>query len=271
MFFAKSLGLTVYSPNFYKEAVSKGIRKALKIYFLFTLLVSVISSFYFIFSFGQDLIRLPQNIKNFPEIIIDKQGLFIDSEDMPIVFVKQDKYFALDTTANLDEIPSDYREGVLLTKEYMLIRSRDEIEDISISYEDLLRELEIERIKINQELFVSLIQKFGILILIASPIFIFVFNFFIRLIPILGITLIGTFIFTVMKKEHSFRQSLIISLYASIPVFYLTFFLRIFADYLFIYSGFRISTLCCFMPLFIGFLKWMLFWSIGAYGVKSFS
>jgi hypothetical protein len=78
MHFFRSLIYTVFSPKFYADAVKKGGKKAWGVFFLFTILTTIISFAYFTFSFGLDLLNVPNEIQDFPEIVIENGELNIE-------------------------------------------------------------------------------------------------------------------------------------------------------------------------------------------------
>lgn len=267
MHFLKSLVFTVFSPKFYKEAVEKGWKSAWGVYFLFTFLVSLATFAIFAISFGIDLFNLPGQFEDFPDVRFADGELYVDAE-MPLEYMDNGQYLGVDTTGEITEIPAGYNSGVLLTRDTMIVRSEDNYGDQVLSYNEIMTEMEIDSFELNSEKISSFIQSFGVIIIILSPVVIFLWKFLSTLVVILFIAILGFIIMSIMGQENSFSKSFLIAMYAMIPVFYVNLLIKIFnkvTDSLF---SMTIGSLCCLIPIVLVFIKWGIFWGIGAYGVK---
>jgi len=267
MHFLKSLVFTVFSPKFYKEAVDKGWKSAWGVYFLFTVLVSIATFLIFSLSFGLNILNLPEEFEDFPDISVENGELYIDAE-MPIEYTEDGQYLGIDTTGEISEIPVGYNSGVLLTRDVMIFRSEDSYGDQVLTYDEMLTELEMDSFELNSEIVTSFFQTFGIIIIVLAPVVIFLWKFISTLFVILFIAILGFIVLSVMNQRDAFSKSFLIAMYASIPVFYINVLLRLFNKVTDSFFGITLGSLCCLIPLLFALIKWGIFWGIGASGIK---
>lgn len=268
MFFLKSLIYPVFSPSFYVEAVKKGIKKAFVVYTLFTILISIFGAIYFGATFGYKLLKLPDTLGDMPEISLDASGLSINPEK-PYIFSEEATYFAIDTTGSITEIPAEYSEGFLLLEDRVLIRSKDTPQDQSLTYDQLLQGFGKDSFYIDSDVISGWVQSFGVVIIVASPIFMFIGNFISRLFTILMIAILGLIALSAMDQKDAFRKSFLLAMYASIPVFYLDVLLGLIGKGSeAIGINFSVGSICCLIPIMFSLVKWGFFWGLGAYGLK---
>ncbi len=270
MFFLKSLIYPIFSPKFYKEAVKKGMKTAWGVFALFTLLISIIYGLVFAAKAVPALINLPTTLQSMPEFTIENNQLTVNGTQ-PIIFNENGQYFAIDTTGQITDIPQGYNEGVLLTRNFILVRSSDAYGDQQVSYNEVLESFGRSSISINRENVTSFARTFGTIFVIVAPVFIFINNFIGRLISIFLIALLGLIVLNLMGiKENAFNKSFIIAVYASIPVLYLNTLLKGASWVInqFVHDGIKIGTICCFLPILFSLIKWGFFWGLGAYGIK---
>ena len=268
MFFLKSLIFTVFSPSFYVEAVKKGVKKGIGVYLLFTLLVTLVSSLVFAFSFGRDLLNLPETLSDIPQITIENGTLSVDPSQ-PYEFTDEGSYFAIDPTGEITEIPQGYNAGVLLVEDGIIIRSEDAYGDQTLTYDQVLNEFGIEMFYLDHEKIATWVQSFGTLIIIVSPVFIFIGQALSRIIAILFIAALGFVALCALEQEDCFRKSFLIALYASIPVTYINVMQGLIGKGASaIGISFSLGSICCLIPLLFSLLKWGIFWGLGAYGLN---
>ena len=268
MFFLKSLILTIFSPSFYAEAVNKGLKKGFLVYFLFTLLMTIVSFGIFALGFGTNLLQVPDNLTDIPEVTIE-DGILSMKPSKPFVISEDDYYIALDPTGMITQIPEEYTDGMLLTENKVIVRSTDTYQDTEIGYNEILNEFDIDFFRLDQDILANWIQSFGLFIIIVSPLFIFIGLFTSRLIAITFIAVLGFIVMNTMEQQNAFRKSFIIALYASIPVAYL----NLIQDLIgkgasAIGISFTLGSICCLLPLIFSLIKWGIFWGLGAYGVN---
>ncbi len=272
MHFLKSLIYTIFSPSFYAKSVKKGAGKAWGVFFLFTILTTVLTTLFFAFDFGIDLARLPETMEDFPDARIENGELTVEGADMPIEYMEDGTCLIIDTTTHAEEvtIPRACDSGFLFTQYTMTVRTEERSEDISITYEELLADLDRESIVINEETVATFFQSFGLIIILLSPVFIFLGQIVGRLFMILLITILGLVVFSVMKESEAFKKSFIISMYAVIPVFYVNTVIKLVKRLASSAAGINLAlgTMCCLIPLILAIIKWGIFWGIGAYGVR---
>lgn len=268
MFFLKSLIYPLFSPSFYREAVKKGQKKAFGVFTLFTIITSIIISIYFIINTYTALQNLPSKLENFPEIKIENGELSYTGE-MPAVFTQEGEFFAIDTTGMTTAIPSEYYQGVLLTKYTIIVRSAEYQGDKEIGYDQLLEGFNKNRITINGKILTTMVNNFETIIIVLSPFVVTIGNFIAHLFVILIIAFIGFLILSTMKQPDAFKKSFIIALYASIPIFYINI---LEAGIIILIPPLKqISSFCCFINVAYALFKWSIFWGLGAYGVQKTS
>lgn len=267
MFFLKSLVYTVFSPSFYKEALGRGGKKALLNFFLFSLLVTILTSLYFVATFGSTLLNIPDKLGDFPDVSIENGELTMNPEKL-YDFTEGGMYIVIDTTGSTTEIPDNYSEGVLLTQDLAIFRSAETPTDQEIPYDELLNSFDRESFSIDRESLSSFLQTAGMVIVVASPLFIFLGTFLGQLFSILLISLLGFIVLSAMSQTDAFKKSFILSLYAVIPVFYITTMFSIFGKLLDLVGlNFSLGSICCLIPIIFSLVKWGIFWGIGAYGI----
>lgn len=266
MFFLKSLIFPIFSPAFYKEAVAKGGKKAWGVFTLFTILTSLAVFIYFAVTFGIDLIRLPDNLEDFPEFRLENGELFTTLEE-PFEMTEGGQYVGVDVTGKITEIPYGYNEGVLFRQYDVVYRSEDAYGDQVLEYSEIMDNLEIDEFVLDGDVISSFVQTFGVVIIILSPFAIFVWSFLTKLFKIFIVSLLGLIVLSLLKKKNAFGKSFIIAMYASIPIVYLNFIFGLLGRLADRFLGFSSASICCLIPLFFSLVKWGIFWGIGAYGV----
>lgn len=278
MHFLKSLVFSVFSPKFYRESVRKGGGKAFGVFVLFLILVTLGYFVYFAFNFGIDLYRIPQEMEDFPQITVTDAGLSVTGLEMPYEYVDDNTYFAVDTTGVITTIPEQYSEGFLLTDTEIIVRSTEYPQDQIVTYDQVLETLDRETLEINEETVATFIQGFGVIIILLSPIAIFLWLFVSKIFAVFVISILGLIVLSIMKKEQPFSKSFTIALYNTIPVVYLNVFFSI-VKWLFriILQEMGVDTtslmpnvccLSCFIPILLNIGKWGIFFGIGAYGLS---
>jgi hypothetical protein len=268
MFFLRSLVLTIFSPSFYVEAVNKGLKKGFLVYFLFTLLMTAVTFIIFAVGFGADLLQVPEKLANIPEVTIEDGTLRMDPPE-PYIVSDEDYYLALDATGTITEIPEGYTDGMLLKENTIIIRSTETYQDTELGYDAVLNEFDIDFFRLDHDIITNWVQSFGLMIIIVSPLFIFVGLFISRLIAITFIAILGFIVMSALEQQDAFRKSFIVALYASIPVAYVNFVQNLIgkgADAVGI--TFTLGSICCLLPLIFSLIKWGIFWGLGAYGVN---
>jgi hypothetical protein len=272
MFFLKSLLYTIFSPKFYGEAVKKGAKKAWGVFFLFTILTTIISFALFALGMGIDLLRLPDQMEDIPEIRVENGELSVEGADMPIEIMEDGSCIFIDTTQTFQksDIPRACDTAFLLERYTVTIRTDDSTQDVTASYDEILTELNRDSIVINQDTVSKFIQSFGLIIVLVSPVFIFIGQVLSRLFMILLITILGLIVLSIMKKDKAFKNSFILAVYASIPVFYINLVMRLLRKVSSSVLGvdFVIGSICCLLPLILSIAKWGVFWGIGAFGLN---
>lgn len=267
MHFLKSLVYTVFSPKFYKEAVAKGWKSAWGVYFLFTMLVSLVTFAVFALSFGFDLFNLPEQFESFPDVRVADGELYVDA-DMPIEYMEEGQYIGIDTTGVVTEIPAGYNSGILFTRQSATFRSEDNYGDQVMTYDEILTEFEMDSFELDAEKVSAFFQSFGVVIIILSPVLIFLWNFVARLFVILFIAILGFIVMSVMSQKDAFTKSFLIAMYASIPVFYVNLLIKLFNKVTGSLFDVTLGSLCCLIPISFALIKWGIFWGMGAYGIK---
>ncbi|MBD3329646.1 DUF1189 domain-containing protein [Candidatus Dojkabacteria bacterium] len=279
MNFFEKLIKPVYSREFYAKAAKEPAKKAIGFFTVFTILSTLILAIFFVASMGIKLVKLPSaldEIEDFPEIRIANGELYYSGE-MPIEYDNEGQYFAVDTTGTLTEIPSEYYRGALFTKNTMLFRSEESPQDMEITYNQLLENFGISSFELDKEIAQDYINTYGSMLLIgmmvAGPIVMIISKLIWGFIALLVMSLIGTLILSIMGvKEDSFNKSLIISAYVTVPLTYIAL-IGAFINKLKALAGinFSLGAICCLIPLTWGFIKWTIFFVIGASGVQKSS
>lgn len=267
MFILRSFLFTLFSPSFYREAVQRGTKQAFSVFFAFNLIVTAITSIYFLVSFGIGLSNVPEQLPDFPDIEISDGMLTTDPAE-PYEFTDGGQYFGMDSTGTITEIPNGYHNGVLLTKSSVIFRSEDNYGDTTLSYDDILNDLSFDTISVDHSNVASIIQKFGIVIMICSPVFIFIGTYLSTLFTVFIISILGLIFLSAQHVPRAFEKSFIIAMYASIPVWYVSI-LFWFLGKITATLGIDISlrSLCCLIPLAFTLIKWGAFWGLGAWGL----
>jgi hypothetical protein len=267
MFFLKSLVFTLFSPGFYKEAVGMGMKKAFFVFFLFSTIVTVVSTLYFFITFGSSLTHISDDLPDFPDIEISN-GVLTTDPAKPYETTNGGQFLALDSTGTITEIPEEYNNGILLTANSIIIRNEDYSGDQEITYKQILDSFSKDSLSISKDGVASLIQKAGIVIMLISPVFIFIGQVLGTLFSVLTISILGLIILSMQGVEQAFRKSFILALYASIPVYYVSTIVWLLQK-LFALAGISIpiGSLCCFIPIGFSLIKWGTFWGMGAWGI----
>lgn len=267
MFFLRSLIFTFFSPKFYREAISKGAKKAFGVYSLFILLTSIIFGVYFAITMTIAIVEMPQGLEGFPDIVIENGELSADIE-MPAVYVEKGSYFGLDTTGEITEIPKGYSQALLFTKTEMMFRSKDQYGDQKVSYQEMFEDSGWDRIEINKELIAQYFQIGAVILMCIVPILLFFIRYIWFLLGILIITLIGYAVLSIRKHDKAFEKAFVISTYAFIPVYIVGQVMGwIEGGIASLTDGFYLSSICCLIPLIIWAIKWTVFWGLGMFSI----
>jgi len=271
MHFLKSLFQTIYSPTFYKETIKRGVRKAFGNYTLCIILITIISSIVFGISFGKTLLNLPEEIKTWPEFTVKDNELTVTGLEMPFETTNEGQYFAVDTTDTITTFPTGYHQGAIFNKNKMILRSEDYQGDMETYYNDALREMELEEIIVTHEMLTSTLGSLGVVFLFIYPILAFIGTWSSKLISILIITGIGYIVLSSLKQKEAFNKSLILSLYAFIPAYYvgkIWEWTNAIMDKAFDISFNDFLSLCCLIGLVLWIARYGIFWFIGYKGIK---
>lgn len=115
-----SLTLPIVNLNFYRKAISRKISSALLVFFIFALLISILTTATLFFGMQITNLAIRQAYEKgvVPTVVIEN-GLASVDAPQPFYLVDQDDMLiAFDTTGEISEIDTDkYRLGILLTRD----------------------------------------------------------------------------------------------------------------------------------------------------------
>jgi hypothetical protein len=92
---------------------------------------------------------------------------------------------------------------------------------------------------------------------------------------VLLFSVLGVIVMSLLKQQHPFNKAFIVSIYVSIPVFYINTFFSLFRKVLqtvipsnpdILYFG--LGRYCCLLPFFVSLIKWGIFWTIAVIGIS---
>lgn len=276
MTFFEKLIKPVYSGEFYAKVAKEPPKKALGFFTLFTVVLGILGAVLVdaVLAFGiTQLPRALDDIDNFPEIRIENGQLYY-SGDMPLEISQQGQYIGIDTTGEITSIPDGYYQGLLLTKSTAIFRSEEYPQDMEITYNEILKQIEISSFKLNREIAQQYITTYGTTVLavlmIITPFVLIIAKLISGFIALLVMSLIGALIISAMGvKEESFKKSLITAAYVTVPYTYIKIIEFLFSKALSkLGINIRIGNICCLLPMIWAFSKWAFFFILGANAVK---
>ena len=269
MFFLKSLLFPIFSPSFYKEAVDRGLKKAVAFFILFTIITTIGYSVINTVKIGSKVLNAEQYFQNFPSIEVRDGELTFD-RPQPFEMVTDDNiYVGVDTTGILTEIPANNAQGFLFGKYSILFKTTEYPETQEITYTELLTSLEVDEIILNTEVLTEFAQQFGVIFLITLPVITFFWKLFTGIISIILFSLIGFVILSIAKHNNAFRKSFILTVYAAVPYTYILLIGYLLSSLIQSLSGVsQIGSGCCLFAIVWKLTRIGIFWTIGFIGIK---
>lgn len=264
-FFLSALFRSFYSISFYKEAIGRPVKSALKVFVLFSIITGIVWGLINSLSLGLGYKAIEGELEYFPTIQVDGDGLTIQNLEMPFEIQDSGSYVGIDTTGSLSEIPSDFVEGILFRKDVVVIRSIEYEEDLEVGYEEILASLEQSDIYMDSETLKSFLGGLVIVLMCILPFWGIVANFIVLGLKVVIVTLMGAVIIGFLNKEKAFENSFKIALYIAIPIYLV----NMLWNWIYMFgSQFQLLlNLLCMVGIVIWIVKWIYFWGLGYYSV----
>jgi hypothetical protein len=264
-FFLRSLFQSFYSPKFYKDAVARPVKSGLKVFFLFVVLTGVFWGLLTSISFVGIIFTIDPVLKDFPSVEVTKEGLSIEGLEQPFYLTEGTQYVGIDTTGEVQEIPAEFMEGVLIRKDDIVFRTLEEEEDRILTYSELLTAFSKDSIAFDRTVIGSYIKVFSVLMICFLPFWGVFVNIIVLGFKVFVMTLLGAIIIGFLNKENAFENAFKLALYISIPIYIVNAVWNLM--YMFISQIELLLTLLCVLGLIIGLGKWIYFSLLAYYGV----
>lgn len=211
--FFSRLKNSITNISYYNIFIKESLGRAFLYLFLLSLLVSFISTIIISYNTNEGLKYLKEYSKSIPYFEFNNGELNV-SGDMPLTYTDPDDNspIIIDTSGKTDEsILNQYDEAVLILKNKLIIK-KDSIEKREINFSEI-KELNFDKNTLeqfipNMKLIINIVVI--IAVIIFMPIWLFITCSFTALI----LSLLGLIIKSITKKEISFNDIYIISIYS---------------------------------------------------------
>lgn len=226
--FASGSVLPLVSLTFFRKASQRRVGLAILFFFLFTLVITLLSTIGLGVSMGTvtNDIRKAFEDGTFPEIIIRNGVAEVDAPQPIILFNGETgndiTFVAIDTTGEIKEIDRyNYSQGMLLTRSDLHVYNGGQYQVLPL-YE-LHSAFERDPIIINTETVTNAWTIFSIGFTVMAFIFIFLWHSIIRLMILALYALILWGLISLIRPNTKFDPIIISGLYAIVPAIYLTY------------------------------------------------
>jgi hypothetical protein len=193
--------------KFYKEIFLQPFGRTLRYLLFFSILVTLVIGIRYSFTFNKFVNEgLKWVEENAPKIEI-ADGIVTASVEQPYTRTYEDYVFIVDTTGQIKEIDKQYKAGLLLTKDRIIIKSDDV----------RTQEFELKKIK-NFVLEHDTFQKWKKFFIFVIVPFMIVVQFFYFIFAKTIQSLIAALIIVVVKPAAKFVNAMNLCIYALSPV-----------------------------------------------------
>jgi Flp pilus assembly protein TadB len=210
--FFSILSRSLYDFAFYREVVAMRFGSVFWYYFRFIALCVAIITFIVSFRVRSGLREMEQWVnEKLPEFTL-RNGKFSINVKQPYVMEDPDgrNIFIIDTTGKTTALPSDNREGLLITKTKAFLRRHRgfSMEEQTINFADF-KEWDINRTTVIG--WTQTLTRFWILLMIPVYMMFLMYHFIVRLIEAFIFALIGLVIASIARIElsHTINISLV--------------------------------------------------------------
>ncbi len=226
IFMAKGFIFPCFSPSFYKTASRKRLITPVAFFILLGIIITFVTTIQVVVAmnkFGNE-IQGAYERGEIPTIVIEDGIASVDGPQ-PMIFEDDRTIFAIDTTGKITEIDTrNYSEGFLLTRTEFHVVNDDGYRVILLN--DLHQRLG-NPIVIDKTQTSNLWKKISFGINVFAFIGILIWNSLFRFTYTVLIGLIAWGLTSIIRKGIGFSPILITGIYATVPVIYLKFLLKL--------------------------------------------
>ncbi|MGE5417934.1 MAG: DUF1189 domain-containing protein [Acidobacteriota bacterium] len=198
---------SIINPAAYGELVKLGLGKAMGYLILLVLLVTIPVHIYQVYGSNGMVSAVSQLIdQNIPDFSLSNGVLQVDAE-MPITIAETPQnLIVIDTSGRSNQsILNDHPEGVLFTKDQMVVKQNGQVQQISLS------DLQVEFNKDDLFKVLPLIKTFGIVYIILGPFVIWLIKM-LQVFTLMG--LVALIVSAISSAELSYTESVTVAVYA---------------------------------------------------------
>ncbi|GIM29376.1 hypothetical protein CPJCM30710_20420 [Clostridium polyendosporum] len=203
---------SIVKPKSYILFYKLSLRNSLKYLLAITLLLGAISYIRPAYDYYKFLDIIYNNItKDFPEFSFISGTLHIDG-NQPLILQRNNKYILIDTTGNTTEsVLSEHESMILVLKDRVYYKKNNyNVDEASF---DILQSIDFDKSDLIK--YISIFKTGTILIIIVTPILLFIANMFLAFY----VSLLGALINSVLKAGIRYKDLYKLSIYSiTLPI-----------------------------------------------------